>query len=214
MSAKALREFLLAASRDSRLRSDDRRGLKALAKAFTATDLGAIAPRLNISGAREAREPSAELVRLVETLGRCEAALGNSLTRSLRTELRLVSTAAKASRASSVLQFVESLRLALRPSKSSKRTRGKPLNTDLVAHHVSRLTEALRDPEKFSNAVVELEADRGVRSVELVAIVKEFYGAVPPGSSREDCFALIRMRHRALMKSRAKGRAQSGKSAA
>lgn len=214
MSAMTLRQILLAAGKDMRLEAADKRNLKALAKAFGESDQARIAPRLTDLERRKGGRPSAELAKLAASLARCQTLLGASLPRGVRAELQLITETAKASPTETVLQFVESLRVALRPSKSSRRTRGKPLNTDFVALYVRRLGEALRDPEKFATAVAELEADRGVRNAELVAIAAEFYGAVPAGSSRKDCLDLIRMRHRALMNSRAKARAQSGKSAA
>jgi hypothetical protein len=88
------------------------------------------------------------------------------------------------------------------------------MDNALVDNYVSRLLAALGDADAFSAVYSELENDKLVRQQEAVAMAKSFYGDASSKLSKSEAFRRIRLRQNAIMDSRAKSRAQAGKSAA
>lgn len=88
------------------------------------------------------------------------------------------------------------------------------MDTQVVSLYVQQLLAALGDPDAFADVYSEMERNPRVRQQEAVGIAKSFYGDASSKHSKSEAFRRIRLRQNAIMDSRAKSRAQSGKSAA
>jgi hypothetical protein len=97
---------------------------------------------------------------------------------------------------------------------SPKRKAPKPMDMDIVTAYVSKLVAALGDQERFSIIYGQMEFDKRVRQQEAACIAKSFYGDANSSTTKSEAFRRIRLRQNAIMDSRAKSRAQAGRSAA
>lgn len=88
------------------------------------------------------------------------------------------------------------------------------MDMNVVNSYVERLRSALGDAEAFAAVYSEMENDRAVRQPEAVGIAKSFFGDASSKLAKSEAFRRIRGRQNAIMDSRAKSRAQAGKSAA
>ncbi len=88
------------------------------------------------------------------------------------------------------------------------------MNVEIVNSYVVRLLAALGDADAFAAVYSDLEHDSAVRQPEAAGIAKSFYGDASPRLAKSEAFRRIRLRQNAIMDSRAKSRAQAGKSAA
>jgi hypothetical protein len=88
------------------------------------------------------------------------------------------------------------------------------MDLEIVNSYVSKLLAALGDADAFAEVYFQLAHDKKVRQQEAASIAKSFYGDANSSTSRTEALRRIRLRHNALMDSRAKTRAQAGKSAA
>jgi hypothetical protein len=83
---------------------------------------------------------------------------------------------------------------------------------NLVKYYVARLAGALGDDAKFKDTLDELKADARVKRAEALALAKEF--AMETAKSREHALKLILRRHTAVLGSRARQKANKGRTAA